>query len=318
MNRVALCIKMLDILNMYDKITSQELAKILETNPRNIREFRKELEMAGYTIDEQRGRHGGLMLRKDKRVISSGLSHEEIEAIKEASMLVASLPSFANQQTYQSAVAKIISLSSNEDIKERQTFIHQGSIQVSQKQKKFIEKIQRAIDHQQCVEIEYQSTKDTKPKRRRIDPYEIVYYHQSYYCMGYSHERKDMRTYRFSDQRLFDVEILYRKFLRDESFRIENYIGKHSLIRQSFEKVDLWVSKKSIRLFEEQYWGLSYQKWEEIDGYHVTFFNERRMELFQKLLPMIQEVKILAPEELRSEMISLFMSALQRQKKEVQ
>lgn len=58
MNRAALCIKMLKILKSRDIVSTAELAELLKTNPRNIREFRKELEAAGYHIEEKRGRYG--------------------------------------------------------------------------------------------------------------------------------------------------------------------------------------------------------------------------------------------------------------------
>ena len=45
MNRSSLCIKMLQILNAHDFVTTKELAERLETNPRNIIEFKKELEV---------------------------------------------------------------------------------------------------------------------------------------------------------------------------------------------------------------------------------------------------------------------------------
>ena len=55
MNRTSLCIKMLLLLKSRGKMNTSELAQQLETNPRNIREFRKELEVAGYNIKEIKG-----------------------------------------------------------------------------------------------------------------------------------------------------------------------------------------------------------------------------------------------------------------------
>ena len=59
MNRTGLTIKMLTLLKARGKMSTKELAEELETNPRNIREFRKELELAGYVVEETRGRYGG-------------------------------------------------------------------------------------------------------------------------------------------------------------------------------------------------------------------------------------------------------------------
>ena len=59
MNRAALCIRMLTLLNSRGLLSKTELAELLETNVRNIPEFKRELEIAGYTIDSIPGRYGG-------------------------------------------------------------------------------------------------------------------------------------------------------------------------------------------------------------------------------------------------------------------
>ena len=56
MNRVAACIKLIQILSVRtDYIKTEELADLLETNPRNVREYIKELEVAGYTLEAMKG-----------------------------------------------------------------------------------------------------------------------------------------------------------------------------------------------------------------------------------------------------------------------
>ena len=44
MNRTALCIRMLELLSTKKIYKISELAELLETNPRNIIEYKKELE----------------------------------------------------------------------------------------------------------------------------------------------------------------------------------------------------------------------------------------------------------------------------------
>ena len=43
MNRINLCIRMLQLLKARGKMNTTQLASELEVNPRNIREFKKEL-----------------------------------------------------------------------------------------------------------------------------------------------------------------------------------------------------------------------------------------------------------------------------------
>lgn len=58
MNRCALTIRMLMILRARGTkypVSTRVLAQELETNPRNIREFKKELVTAGFNIIEKKG-----------------------------------------------------------------------------------------------------------------------------------------------------------------------------------------------------------------------------------------------------------------------
>ena len=62
MNRTNLCIRMLQLLKARGKMNTAQLAQELEVNPRNIREFKKELVLAGYNVEERKGRYGGYVL----------------------------------------------------------------------------------------------------------------------------------------------------------------------------------------------------------------------------------------------------------------
>ena len=62
MNRTNLCIRMLQLLKARGKMNTTQLASELEVNPRNIREFKKELVLAGYNVEEVKGRYGGYIL----------------------------------------------------------------------------------------------------------------------------------------------------------------------------------------------------------------------------------------------------------------
>ena len=73
MNRTAKCIEMLMYLSEDTEVYKKtaEVADYLQTNPRNIREFKKELECAGFIIEEKKGRYGGYRLKNKKLCIVS-------------------------------------------------------------------------------------------------------------------------------------------------------------------------------------------------------------------------------------------------------
>ena len=84
MGKAGMCIQMLQILNTGKVYKVSELAEMLETNPRNIIEYKKELEEFGYYIENIPGRYGGYRLEStilipslkftedEKRILSDG------------------------------------------------------------------------------------------------------------------------------------------------------------------------------------------------------------------------------------------------------
>lgn len=62
MSRTGKCIKMLCILGDGEMFHTDVLAKMLDTNQRNIRKFRKELEEVGFEFICKTGVYGGIQL----------------------------------------------------------------------------------------------------------------------------------------------------------------------------------------------------------------------------------------------------------------
>ena len=62
MNRTGKCIKMIMLLKKNKMMTAKEMSQLLDTNPRNIREYRKELEEAGFRFKITSGYNGGYEL----------------------------------------------------------------------------------------------------------------------------------------------------------------------------------------------------------------------------------------------------------------
>lgn len=81
MGKAAMCIKMLEVLNTGRIYKVSELADILETNSRNISEYRKELEECGYYIETIPGKYGGYRLESSRIIPSLKLTDEEKESI---------------------------------------------------------------------------------------------------------------------------------------------------------------------------------------------------------------------------------------------
>lgn len=81
MNRTGLCLRMLDLLSTGHWLRKEDLAEILETNVRNIKEFRKELEVAGYVIETKAGKQGGYRLARNQTLPRPMLDLDEQKAL---------------------------------------------------------------------------------------------------------------------------------------------------------------------------------------------------------------------------------------------
>ena len=109
MSRTANCIKMLQMLNSGRIIKISEFAEEFETNPRNIIEYRKELEDAGYSIITIPGKDGGYKLHKEDLFPTLKLSGEEKDALNECFSFVLKQKDFTKKKELFKAMGKVCS-----------------------------------------------------------------------------------------------------------------------------------------------------------------------------------------------------------------
>jgi predicted DNA-binding transcriptional regulator YafY len=296
MNRSAICIKMLMLLKARGKMNTLELAKELETNPRNIREFKKELVTAGYNIQEVKGRYGGYYLDEDCLFPSLKLTKDEIDALNESRGIVDSHPEFVGRDFFHSGLDKV--LCADKDTKSMMHYyVNQTGLALSLQEYNMVQTVQLAMDRKQSVEISYQTLSQKDVSTFLLDPYEIIHYKNAYYVIGFSHKRNEYRTYRFSIQRMKQCKLTDKRFLRDSSFNVASFIGKESLIKASFIRFEILVKTEFIRMFKEQYWGLDFKEIKKNDGILCTFMAEDPNKIYQQLFLFQDKAKLIAPLE---------------------
>ena len=81
MGKVNNALRMLAILRSRGKVTRQELAEELEVNPREITRYKEDLESAGVTITNIKGKYGGYVLESKDYLLNLGLSNDEEVAL---------------------------------------------------------------------------------------------------------------------------------------------------------------------------------------------------------------------------------------------
>ncbi|MCF0105122.1 MAG: WYL domain-containing protein [Holdemanella sp.] len=300
MNRTALCIKMLNLLKSRGKMNTDELAEALDTNKRNIREFRKELEVAGFPIRETKGRYGGYELDTDELLVTPKLTTEETMALEEARALIAHHKEFDKFIEYNTAIDKVIALSRDRD-RSSKVYMDAPGKQMSVKEKDMMDAIQKGVDLSQCINLTYQGQKDKKPNTFLFDPYEIIHYRQAYYAIGFSQRRNAIRVFRISEERMSEATLCDRKFLKDSDYLLEKYVGKSNLIKGNFETVYIKVKEEKRRMFKEAYWGMGFEEVETTDAYSIfKFTTEDIQEMYRNLFSFVDACEILQPKTIRN------------------
>ena len=296
MNRCALCIQMLNLLKARGKMNTHELAEALETNPRNIREFKKELVVAGYDIEFLRGKYGGYRLN-DQTVPVRKLKDAEIAALKEARLLLNSHPEFESQKAFNSAMDLVISDARNHETISS-LYLPQAYAPMADDEKAWLETTRQAIQESRMLKICYQTKKEDAPVSFEIDPYCILHSEQAYYVVAYSHRRNDFRTFRFSNQRMKDCQLSSHRFVRDEDFDLNQWNHKTNAFSEEWVEYEVRVDKKSERIFKENFWGLDTKLIRQDENYvYYRFCSDSKYVLYRQLFAFGKGVRLIAPQE---------------------
>lgn len=309
MNRTSLCIRMLLILKAnatkQSPINSKELAQALEVNPRNIREYKRELITAGYNIQEIKGRYGGYYLDETSIFPALRLDKQEEQALLEAKHFIQT-QQFEKKSSFNSAVNKVLNSSRDMNLI-FPIYMDDPNIQMSKKELSMLHTVQDALEMNHSIELTYQAKRQQASETYLVDPYELIHYHDAYYVLGYNHTRQDYRMYRFSSERMKKVLCSEKRFTRDVDFHVEAHIGKNSLIKGEFYRVTVWVSPAILRLFKEAYWGLDFRE-EEENIY--SFLVEDLYLLYRQLFSFGKDIRILSPKEIVNEYQERLVSTL--------
>ena len=309
MNRTSLCIRMLLILKAnatkQSPINSKELAQALEVNPRNIREYKRELITAGYNIQEIKGRYGGYYLDETSIFPALRLDKQEEQALLEAKHFIQT-QQFEKKSSFNSAVNKVLNSSRDMNLI-FPIYMDDPNIQMSKKELSMLHTVQDALEMNHSIELTYQAKRQQASETYLVDPYELIHYHDAYYVLGYNHTRQDYRMYRFSSERMKKVVCSEKRFTRDVDFHVEAHIGKNSLIKGEFYRVTVWVSPVILRLFKEAYWGLDFRE-EEENIY--SFLVEDLYLLYRQLFSFGKDIRILSPEQIVNEYQERLVSTL--------
>ncbi len=301
MNRSAMCIRMLQMLKSRGMMTKEELALELHTNLRNISEYRKELESAGYRILWTTGKYGGYLLQDSVLLPPLGLSEAEKASLRELQTYLHSHRDFVGTQSVNGVIDRMLSNTrlNNEPLG---LYIEQEQGLLSDQLHQYIDTIKHAIKNCICVELKYRSIRDKKVKTFIIHPYELIHYKGAYYCIAYSIKAKDYRTYKFSEERMKHCALKENHFNRDRDFELSDHVGTVGLIKQEMIQVTFLAYEEAAIYMAERHIGLNPEfTWENAETLRYTTIFEGKKEAISFLLSLGAKTKLIAPNSLKEE-----------------
>lgn len=175
---------MLLILYSRELVSISELAQLLQTNPRNIPEYKRELQYAGYMIDSVPGRYGGYRLVKTSLFPSVKLEKEEQEALLHGFDFLSKRNDFFEKEHFGKAMAKISAAIVHTEIKNDILIANRFPLAMSETElEERYNAFSRAILSKASIEIEYLSTKNVM-MHRLFNPYKLFVYNNAWYVLG--------------------------------------------------------------------------------------------------------------------------------------
>ena len=228
MGKTSICIQMLQLLNSGRIYKISELAELLETNPRNIVEYKKELEEAGYYIDSIPGKYGGYKLGKRCLIPSLSLLPEEKKVIDLTNNYLLNRNDFLNKKEYLLAISKILSSISNNENQDNFTIINRFPLSMCEADlKDRFNFLQDNIAKKRTVKFNYISLKNVE-KEYLFDPYELFMFNNAWFVIGWHHKKNSIAYFKInritsfaSTNQEFKIWSLYNKndYLSDYGFK---------------------------------------------------------------------------------------------------
>ena len=221
MHRTSNVIKMLQFLRARGVVKKEEIAEHLGVNVRNISEYRKELEQAGYKISSIPGKEGGYSLDQRALLPTIDLTDAEAMAITLVHRQYRQLSQPTMIREFESAMQKILQFRGDQ----KEFHIVEGvRYKISNREiEDLFFVIQNAILSKVKLEIDYRTRKDASTIRV-VHPYEVFQYRSMWYVIVKSEASGNIFTLKFN--RINKVKILNTKFDEVAPYNLSDYVNE--------------------------------------------------------------------------------------------
>ena len=296
MGKTSATIKLIQILSSRgDYVNSQDLADMLETNPRNIKEYIKEAEECGYVIESLKGVYGGYRLSRSSTMPSIKLTSDEKKALVDANEFLMKKNDFVNSELFSLAIGKLLSDLDKANGITPITMIDRFPLAMdkSELQRRY-GILNEAIENQLKVDISYRGQKGNV-KQHLIHPYKLFIYNGSWFVLAFNETVNDIGYFKFN--RIDDLFITRNHFTVLKTFNETIYLDEYSMKKNGdFYHIKLEIFNMNS-IMAERIYGKN-QHIEEIDSKHIIFDCEMQNKdmILTFVLSLGSNCKVLEPE----------------------
>ena len=325
MGKAAMCIQMLQILNTGRTYKVSELANLLDTNPRNIIEYKRELDEvaasygSGFYIETIPGRYGGYKLRNNAVIPSLLLTETEKVALVEANQYLSARNDFMKKRELQFAMGKIISTLAINDIKNEDDMLVINRYPLAMSEEEIRQRydiLRSAIKNKKTVTFKYLTQKNVV-KDRTLDPYDLVMFNNAYFVIGWLHSENHPDIYPFKLNRIQELKKTDQKFSVWKYYNKTKFVDEHGFKSNGdWYHVEFIAYGNYASLCKERIYGKN-QVVEEIDGnstkVSVDMQNQESIRVF--ILGFGEHIQVLEPQWLIDDILRISSNILLKYRK---
>ncbi len=301
MGKAGMCIAMLQILNTGKVYKVSELAELLETNPRNIIEYKKELEEFGYYIENIPGRYGGYRLENTVLLPALKFSDEEKKILLEGNNYLTNRYEFPYKKEFDLCVAKIISTIAHEGLSNDILVINKYPYQMSDTDIRIrYDQVKNSIKKREIINIKYQFNDDLK--EINFHPYEIFMYDNFWYVIGWNEQINDIDYLKINRMNL--ITGLKKKYTKWKSYNSSDYLEPTGFKKEQWYHLELKVDKSFIGQIKERVYGKNQEITFEKNKYILKVDIQNKEEIITLVLSFGNNVEVIEPTWLKDELLN--------------
>ncbi len=296
------------MLNSGAKMTAKQISEKLEINIRTVYRYIDALCASGVPIISDAGHNGGYSLLNKFIRAPLLFELEEKKALLHAAVF-AKEAGYPSSKALDNATAKLKMYSNQEQVS---ILNHQlaGFEVINSKGSSSIgpvlAELEKAVEHEYSVEIDYRTGREDKSKNRVIDPYGMVYWNNRWYIVAFCHLRNEIRSFRA--ERILRIKRNQNIFKRPENFSAREFFMGNLLpdIDEKSRGISLIIGARSEVLDDLcLHWFIGHHLKERTENKAIFLFEEKLIHLYipYLLLPYGKSIQIIEPQSLKKDLV---------------